>query len=102
MRERQVGFVFQHYALFKHMTIFENIAFGLRVKPRHLRPQAEIKEKKSISYWELVQLDWLADRYPPQLSGGQRQQTYHMARALAVEYACFCSMNLSVRLMRSA
>ena len=84
VRERQVGFVFQHYALFKHMTIFENIAFGLRVKPRHLRPsEAEIKEKVS-KLLELVQLDWLADRYPPQLSGGQRQRIA-LARALAVE-----------------
>ncbi|MFZ6748993.1 sulfate/molybdate ABC transporter ATP-binding protein [Undibacterium sp. Ren11W] len=84
VRERQVGFVFQHYALFKHMTIFENIAFGLRVKPRHLRPsEAQIKEKVT-QLLELVQLDWLADRYPPQLSGGQRQRIA-LARALAVE-----------------
>ncbi|MFZ6776713.1 sulfate/molybdate ABC transporter ATP-binding protein [Undibacterium sp. Ji83W] len=84
VRERQVGFVFQHYALFKHMTIFENIAFGLRVKPRHLRPsESEIKEKVT-KLLELVQLDWLADRYPPQLSGGQRQRIA-LARALAVE-----------------
>ncbi len=84
VRERQVGFVFQHYALFKHMTIFENIAFGLRVKPRNLRPsEVEIKEKVT-KLLELVQLDWLADRYPPQLSGGQRQRIA-LARALAVE-----------------
>ena len=84
VRERQVGFVFQHYALFKHMTVFENIAFGLRVKPRNVRPsEAQIREqvKKLL---ELVQLDWLADRYPPQLSGGQRQRIA-LARALAVE-----------------
>ncbi|MBC3862859.1 sulfate ABC transporter ATP-binding protein [Undibacterium jejuense] len=84
VRERQVGFVFQHYALFKHMTIFENIAFGLRVKPRNQRPnEAQIKEKVT-KLLELVQLDWLADRYPPQLSGGQRQRIA-LARALAVE-----------------
>ncbi|MBC3871027.1 sulfate/molybdate ABC transporter ATP-binding protein [Undibacterium oligocarboniphilum] len=84
VRDRQVGFVFQHYALFKHMTIFENIAFGLRVKPKHIRPsEAQIKEKVT-SLLELVQLDWLADRYPPQLSGGQRQRIA-LARALAVE-----------------
>jgi len=84
VRERQVGFVFQHYALFKHMNVFENIAFGLRVKPRKLRPsEAEIK-KKVMQLLELVQLDWLADRYPPQLSGGQRQRIA-LARALAVE-----------------
>jgi len=84
VRERQVGFVFQHYALFKHMTVFENIAFGLRVKPRNQRPsEAQIREKVT-GLLELVQLDWLADRYPPQLSGGQRQRIA-LARALAVE-----------------
>jgi sulfate/thiosulfate transport system ATP-binding protein len=84
VRERQVGFVFQHYALFKHMSVFENIAFGLRVKPRSIRPsEAKIREKVK-KLLELVQLDWLADRYPPQLSGGQRQRIA-LARALAVE-----------------
>ena len=84
VRERQVGFVFQHYALFKHMTVFENIAFGLRVKPRSERlPEAQIRAKVH-QLLELVQLDWLADRYPPQLSGGQRQRIA-LARALAVE-----------------
>jgi sulfate transport system ATP-binding protein len=84
VRERQVGFVFQHYALFKHMTVFENVAFGLRVKPRAQRPgEAQIRTKVK-ELLELVQLDWLADRYPPQLSGGQRQRIA-LARALAVE-----------------
>jgi sulfate transport system ATP-binding protein len=84
VRERQVGFVFQHYALFKHMTVFENVAFGLRVKPRRERPtEAQIQEKVK-RLLELVQLDWIADRYPPQLSGGQRQRIA-LARALAVE-----------------
>ena len=84
VRERQVGFVFQHYALFKHMTVFENVAFGLRVKSRAERPsEAQIK-KKVMDLLGLVQLDWLADRYPPQLSGGQRQRIA-LARALAVE-----------------
>ncbi len=84
VRERQVGFVFQHYALFKHMSVFENIAFGLRVKPRNVRPsEVQIREKVT-KLLELVQLDWLADRYPPQLSGGQRQRIA-LARALAVE-----------------
>jgi sulfate transport system ATP-binding protein len=84
VRERQVGFVFQHYALFKHMTVFENVAFGLRVKPRKDRPsEAQIREKVK-KLLELVQLDWIADRYPPQLSGGQRQRIA-LARALAVE-----------------
>jgi len=84
VRERQVGFVFQHYALFRHMTVFENVAFGLRVKPRNQRPpEAEIK-RKVHELLGLVQLDWLADRYPSQLSGGQRQRIA-LARALAVE-----------------
>ena len=84
VRERQVGFVFQHYALFRHMTVFENVAFGLRVRPRATRPsEAEIK-RKVHELLGLVQLDWLADRYPSQLSGGQRQRIA-LARALAVE-----------------
>jgi sulfate transport system ATP-binding protein len=82
--ERQVGFVFQHYALFRHMTVFENVAFGLEVKPRKERlPKEKIKEKVH-ELLNLVQLDWLADRYPSQLSGGQRQRIA-LARALAVE-----------------
>ena len=84
VRERQVGFVFQHYALFKHMSIFDNVAFGLRVKSRQHRPsEAQIREKVK-KLLDLVQLDWLADRYPSQLSGGQRQRIA-LARALAVE-----------------
>jgi sulfate transport system ATP-binding protein len=84
VRERNVGFVFQHYALFRHMTVFENVAFGLRVKPRGQRPsEAQIKQKVT-DLLNLVQLDWLADRYPSQLSGGQRQRIA-LARALAVE-----------------
>jgi sulfate/thiosulfate transport system ATP-binding protein len=82
-RDRKVGFVFQHYALFRHMTIFENVAFGLRVRPRRLRSsENEIREKVN-ELLRLVQLDWLADRYPSQLSGGQRQRIA-LARALAV------------------
>ena len=84
VRERNVGFVFQHYALFRHMTVFENVAFGLRVKPRAERPsEAQIRQKVT-DLLKLVQLDWLADRYPSQLSGGQRQRIA-LARALAVE-----------------
>ncbi len=84
VRERQVGFVFQHYALFRHMTVFENVAFGLRMKPRAQRPsEAQIRQKVN-DLLGLVQLDWLADRYPAQLSGGQRQRIA-LARALAVE-----------------
>jgi sulfate/thiosulfate transport system ATP-binding protein len=82
--ERQVGFVFQHYALFRHMTVFENIAFGLRVRPRKYRlPDAAIR-KRVADLLELVQLGWLAERYPSQLSGGQRQRVA-LARALAIE-----------------
>jgi len=82
--DRQVGFVFQHYALFRHMTVFENVAFGLRVRPRAQRPaEAEIR-RRVLELLGLVQLDWLADRYPSQLSGGQRQRIA-LARALAVE-----------------
>jgi sulfate/thiosulfate transport system ATP-binding protein len=84
VRDRHVGFVFQHYALFGHMSIFENVAFGLRVRPRATRPsEAKIREKV-MELLKLVQLDWLADRYPHQLSGGQRQRIA-LARALAVE-----------------
>ena len=84
VQERRVGFVFQHYALFRHMSVFENVAFGLRVLPRRQRPpRAEITARVH-HLLELVQLDWLADRYPAQLSGGQRQRVA-LARALAVE-----------------
>ena len=84
VRERQVGFVFQHYALFRHMTVFENVAFGLRVKPKSQRPSEKEIRAKVQRLLELVQLDWLADRFPAQLSGGQRQRIA-LARALAVE-----------------
>ncbi len=82
--ERRVGFVFQHYALFRHMSVFDNVAFGLTVRPRKARPaKAEIREKVH-ELLRLVQLDTLAGRYPAQLSGGQRQRVA-LARALAVE-----------------
>jgi sulfate transport system ATP-binding protein len=84
VRERQVGFVFQHYALFQHMTVFENIAFGLRVKPRVQRPNKTQIRTRVCELLKLVQLDWLADHHPAQLSGGQRQRIA-LARALAVE-----------------
>jgi sulfate transport system ATP-binding protein len=84
VRERRVGFVFQHYALFRHMSVFENVAFGLRVRPRSARPpEGEIQER-CMKLLKLVQLDWLAQSYPNQLSGGQRQRVA-LARALAVE-----------------
>ena len=84
VQDRGVGFVFQHYSLFRHMTVFENIAFGLRVKPRRERPANERIRARVNELLKLVQLDWLAARYPSQLSGGQRQRVA-LARALAVE-----------------
>ena len=84
VRDRNVGFVFQHYALFRHMTVFDNVAFGLRMKPKRERPNENVIKKKVHELLDLVQLDWLADRYPEQLSGGQRQRIA-LARALAVE-----------------
>jgi len=82
-RDRRVGFVFQHYALFRHMNVFDNIAFGLTVLPRRLRPGAGEINRKVCELLELVQLQGLAQRYPAQLSGGQRQRVA-LARALAV------------------
>lgn len=84
VRDRHVGFVFQHYALFRHMTVFENIAFGLRVKPRAQRSSQAAIRAKVEELLSLVQLDWTASRFPAQLSGGQRQRIA-LARALAVE-----------------
>jgi sulfate transport system ATP-binding protein len=83
-RERRVGFVFQHYALFRHLTVFENIAFGLRVRPRRSRPpEAEIRDQVH-ALLRLIQLESQAHRYPAQLSGGQRQRVA-LARALAIK-----------------
>ena len=83
-RDRQVGFVFQHYSLFRHMTVHDNIAFGLDVRPRQERlPKSAITERVN-RLLELVQLAPLADRYPSQLSGGQRQRVA-LAQALAIE-----------------
>ena len=79
-RERNVGFVFQHYALFRHMTVFDNVAFGLRMKPKNQRPNESQIAVKVHELLNMVQLDWLSDRYPEQLSGGQRQR---IALALA-------------------
>ncbi|QEM69099.1 sulfate ABC transporter ATP-binding protein [Geobacter sp. FeAm09] len=84
VRERKVGFVFQHYALFKHMTVFDNVAFGLNVRPRGTRPAKSEINAKVMELLRLVQLEGLAQRYPAQLSGGQRQRIA-LARALAVE-----------------
>jgi sulfate/thiosulfate transport system ATP-binding protein len=82
--DRGVGFVFQHYALFRHMTVFENIAFGLRVRPRRVRPSRRAIRERVMKLLNLIQLESLADRHPHQLSGGQRQRVA-LARALAVE-----------------
>ncbi|MFY4820430.1 sulfate/molybdate ABC transporter ATP-binding protein, partial [Aliarcobacter butzleri] len=82
--ERDIGFVFQHYALFRHMTVFENIAFGLRVKPKKQRLSNKEIEEKVNKLLKLIQLDGFASRFPWQLSGGQRQRVA-LARALAVE-----------------
>ena len=84
VQERAVGFVFQHYALFRHMTVFDNISFGLRVKPRAMRPDAGEIRDRVTRLLQLVQLDGMAGRFPHQLSGGQRQRVA-LARALAVE-----------------
>ena len=83
-RDRQVGFVFQHYALFRHLTVFENVAFGLRVRPKATRPNEKEIQDRVRKLLDLIQLEWLGDRYPNQLSGGQRQRVA-LARALAVE-----------------
>ena len=83
-RNRHTGFVFQHYALFNHLTVFENVAFGLRVRRWRLRPKREELTRKVSELLELVQLGEFAQRHPAQLSGGQRQRVA-LARALAVE-----------------
>ena len=83
-RTRNAGFVFQQYALFKHMTVADNIAFGLRVRPRHRRPSKRDIQNRVTQLLELVQLPGLEGRYPSQLSGGQRQRVA-VARALAIE-----------------
>ena len=82
--ERRVGFVFQHYALFRHMTVFDNVVFGLRVKPKKERPSEADIAAKGKELLSLVQLDRMAGRFPSQLSGGQRQRVA-LARALAVQ-----------------
>ncbi len=82
--KRGIGFVFQHYALFRHMTVFENVAFGLRVRPRATRPDGKEITDRVHRLLKLIQLENMAERYPSQLSGGQRQRIA-LARALAVE-----------------
>ena len=82
--ERQVGFVFQHYALFRHMSVIENIAFGLRVRPRKQRPSDKAIRERVTELLKLIQLEAFGNRFPSQLSGGQRQRVA-LARALAIE-----------------
>ncbi|CCK07961.1 Sulfate and thiosulfate import ATP-binding protein CysA [Cronobacter sakazakii 696] len=96
-RERKVGFVFQHYALFRHMTVFDNIAFGLSVLPRRERPNAAAIKQKVTQLLEMVQLAHLADRYPAQLSGGQKQRVARRARSPLNRKFC-CSMSPLARL----
>src|SRR2546421_5765684 len=84
LEERQIGFVFQHYALFNHMSVFENIAFGLKVRPRARRPARAAIRKRVGELMELVQLEAFEDRMPARLSGGQRQRVA-LARALATQ-----------------
>jgi sulfate transport system ATP-binding protein len=83
-RERKAGFVFQQYALFKHMTVADNIAFGLKVRPRRERPSRNDIRDRVQELLKLVQLEEFGKRYPSQLSGGQRQRVA-LARALAIE-----------------
>ncbi|MEA2985448.1 MAG: sulfate/thiosulfate transport system ATP-binding protein [Alphaproteobacteria bacterium] len=84
LRERRIGFVFQHYALFRHMTVLDNVAFGLRAQPRRTRPDPGEIKRRSLELLELVQLGEFGNRYPSQLSGGQRQRVA-LARALAIK-----------------
>ena len=84
VQERRAGFVFQNYALFKHMTVFENVAYGLRARPRGQRPTNAEITRRVTKLLDLIQLPDIAARYPSQLSGGQRQRVA-LARALAIE-----------------
>jgi sulfate transport system ATP-binding protein len=84
VQDRRAGFVFQHYALFRHMTVFENVAYGLRARPRATRPSNAEIARRVHKLLDLIQLPDIARRYPSQLSGGQRQRVA-LARALAIE-----------------
>ncbi len=98
VRERNIGFVFQHYALFKHMKVIDNVAFGLAVLARGKRPSQAAQRRKARQLLEMVQLAPLGERYPASLSGGQ-QQRVALARALATEQASCSSTNRSARSM---
>ena len=97
-RDRRVGFVFQHYALFRHMTIFENVAFGLRVRPRRLRPSERVIKEKVNELLKLVQLDWLGDRLP--VSTFRRAAPAHRAGARARGGAERVAFGRALRLAR--
>ena len=84
VQERNVGFVFQHYALFRHMTVIDNVGFGLKVRPGSSRPSKDEIRRRSLELLDFVQLSGLEKRYPAQLSGGQRQRVA-LARAMAIE-----------------
>jgi sulfate transport system ATP-binding protein len=84
VQDRRVGFVFQSYALFRHMNVFDNIAYGLNVRPRRARPSRQDIKRRVMELLDLVQLAGLEERYPAQLSGGQRQRVA-LARAMAIE-----------------
>ena len=84
VQERRAGFVFQSYALFRHMTVFDNIAYGLNARPRAARPNKAEIARRVTRLLELIQLPQIGARYPSQLSGGQRQRVA-LARALAIE-----------------
>ncbi len=98
-RDRRVGFVFQHYAMFRHLSVFENVAFGLRVRPRKVRPSKSEIRQRVMDLLHLVQLDRYAERYPAQLSGGQRQRVALAGRSRSSPRCCF-STNLSGRWTR--
>ncbi|HEX3018968.1 MAG TPA: sulfate/molybdate ABC transporter ATP-binding protein [Chitinispirillaceae bacterium] len=101
-QQRKIGFVFQHFALFKHMSVAENIAFGLTVQPKKVRLSKSAIDAKVNDLLKLIQMEWLADAYPGKLSGGQRQRVA-LARALAIEPSVllldepFSSLDATVR-----